>query len=133
MARLDFTRDAVAVKSDGTTQAIGPFYRGDLRSVDMTLRNGTTPVDLTDDTWLCQVREHPAGPVVATLSVYIVGDPEDGQFRLEFSAANGLALCPLSEREPRAYVYDIQRTTLVGIVQTVLHGRLEVVPDVSRS
>ena len=117
------------------------LYRGDTRVwTDLLERNVGTelvpvwePLDLTDHTFLAQIRDglEPPTTVLATMLVEATGTP--GEIRRTLSATQTANLPGPTEDLP-ALFWDLQVTrTSDGFVRTWLAGKVKVRGDVSRA
>lgn len=115
---------------DFTAKVGRAFYRGDDRTIDFQCLEDGSPKDITGATWLGQVRAVPGGPVLLTLTIATV-DAAQGIWRWSWASADGVELLGSDAVAAQTFRYDIQRT-LGGVITTLIHGRLEVDPDISR-
>jgi hypothetical protein len=100
------------------------LYRGDTFSFRLTLNAGNTAYDITNHTFICQIKEKGKSTVVATLNSTIE-DANDGILLLTLPASESSKLVG-----GRKYVYDIEMNN-AGNKQTIVNGPIIVVSDVS--
>jgi len=116
---------------DFTAKLGRAFYRGDHRTIDFQCLEDGIAKDITGATWLGQVRAQPGGEVLLTLTIATV-DAAQGTWRWSWDDSDGEELLGSDAVDVQAYRYDIQRT-LGGVVTTLVKGRLEIDPDITRA
>jgi hypothetical protein len=116
---------------DFTARKDRAFYRGDHRTISFESTEDGAAKDISGATWLGQVRAYPGGPVLLTLTITTL-DAAAGTWRLDWDDSDGETLLAATAVRSESFWYDIQRT-LGGIKTTLLHGELEVSPDISRA
>lgn len=103
--------------------------RGDTNSILVNLTtDGTTPIDITGDTFLLTIDPSPA-PANDTLNVLeltgvIVGAPANGNVAFTPTALE-------ADIAPGIYFYDVQWTAGTT-VRTILRGQFEVQQDITK-
>ena len=100
------------------------LYKGDTFSFRLTLNAGNDPYDITDHTFICQIKEKNKSAVVAELE-YQIEEAVDGMVLLTLPSSESSKLIG-----GRKYVYDIQMDN-DGDSLTIVTGPVIVVSDVS--
>lgn len=104
------------------------LYRGDDRRQPLIFRDSDdgTPIDFTDHTWACQVRENHDDAEVVAEFVIEEDDPAAGQIAI-YAPGEETEGLPI-----RDYVYDLESIDTDGFRQTWLYGEITIMPDVTR-
>lgn len=111
------------------TQNFKDVFRGDsFGEKDITMLNGTTPIDLTGVLIKCQFRlGSKIGTVAKEVSEtngIIIYDPTNGKFKFEDFIVDWTA---------GTYFYDVQFTFTNGKVKTYIEGFFKVIQDVTQN
>lgn len=116
------------------------MYRGDSLILDLEIKQGDVPVDLTDATiWMTAKKKlsDPDGSAVFQIEtpadILIDANPLLGKARVVVPAASTTALKYSQDCGTIRLHYDIQVKTVTGIIQTVAVGILSVLEDVTEA
>ena len=116
---------AIIDKKTFTIRIGNDFYK----LLQITL-DGTNPIDLTDYSFKMQIRGCKSDPNViqelVSPSTIDISDAENGNIILTLSGAVTSAL------EERNAVYDLQWTTNLGKVETILEGNIKILETVTK-
>lgn len=107
------------------------MYRGDSRTLRVTVTSGGSPVDLTGYSIAFTVRPDEDADAVITKSS---ADPTEINIT---DAANGrleiyLQPADTENLQLRSYDYDVEITSPTGVVSTVVVGTLTILKDITR-
>lgn len=100
------------------------LYKGDTFSFRLTLNAGNDPYDITDNTFICQIKEKNKSAIVAEFE-YDIEDADSGIVLLTLTSTESSKLIG-----GRKYVYDIQMNNGSESL-TIINGPILVVADVS--
>lgn len=102
------------------------ILRGDDFADVVTINEGApaAPVDVSTRTFTAQLRQTPAGDVVATFSIDMTAAASG---EVGYSLAD-----TITEDLAGSYVWDFQQETAGGVIRTLMGGKFEVIPDVTR-
>lgn len=100
------------------------LYKGDTFSLRLNISSNQEPYNLTDHTFVSQIKQKGKSDVVAEFD-YLIEDPEGGVITLTLTPEEASKL-----NSTKRYEYDLQMN-YDGTVSTIIYGPVIVVHDVS--